>query len=180
MLFRGCGEESHPTSSICVVPDPLGLSSTPGPHSPLQCIPRTKPLHACNKIAIQALTRKDNSLDRSWPYSGQNYSTPIYSSQITREIHSPAIVANNSPRTTMSPQHTISTAIVGDLPRPKMGKEQTPNLYMREKNVANTIVDDITVTIQRWSNRALHSLTMVNGKTISCVNGKITQPPTGK
>ena len=49
----------------------------------------------------------------------------------------------------MSPQHTIPTAIVGDLPRPKMGKEQTPNLYMREKDTANTTVDDIMIMIQQ-------------------------------
>ena len=163
-----------------MVPKPPGLSSTSGPPSPLQCSPRTKPLHACSKTTIQALTRGNNSMDHSWSYYGQNNSTPIYNSQITWEIHSLAILENNIARTTMSPQHTIPTAIAGDLPRPKMGKEQTPNLYMREKDAANTTVDDITVTIQRWSNRALPSVTMVNGKTISYVNGKRTQPWTGK
>ena len=40
----------------------------------------------------------------------------------------------------MSPQHTIPTVIAGDLPRPKkIGKEQNPNLYMREKDAANTM-----------------------------------------
>ena len=48
----------------------------------------------------------------------------------------------------MSPQHTISTAIAGDLPRPKMGKKQTPNIYMREKDAANTTMEDITIMIQ--------------------------------
>ena len=65
VLFRGCGEEIHLSSSVCVVLNLLGLSSTSGPHSPLQCSPRTKPLHASSQTAIQAFTgEKHNRLER--------------------------------------------------------------------------------------------------------------------
>ena len=65
-------------------------------------------------------------------------STTTYSSQITREKHNQAIVANNIPRTTMNPQHTILNAIIGELAQTrKWEKEQTPNLYVREKDAVN-------------------------------------------
>ena len=51
-----CGEESQLSSSVYVVLNPPGLSSTSGPHSPLQCSLRTKPLRACTKPSITALT----------------------------------------------------------------------------------------------------------------------------
>ena len=79
--IQDCGEEIQPTSSVCVVPKPTSLSSTSGPHSPLQCSLRTKLLRACNKTTIQALTGENNSLNRSWPYRGQNDFTAIYSNQ---------------------------------------------------------------------------------------------------
>ena len=123
----GCGEESHPTSSVCMVPKPPGLSSTSGPHSPLQCSPRTKPLRACNKIAIQVLTWENNSLNRSWPYRGQNDSTATYNSQITREKHSQAIVGKQY--CCLGPLHTVSngedenTATLS-IPRPTICEEK--------------------------------------------------------
>ena len=36
-------------------------------------------LHACNKSAIKALIGENKSLNRSWPYRGQNDFTAIYS-----------------------------------------------------------------------------------------------------
>ena len=39
---------------------------------------------------------------------------------------------NNNPRITMHPQHMILNAIIGEITQTEMGKEPTPNLYMRE------------------------------------------------
>ena len=135
-----------------MVSNALGLSSTSGPHSPLQCSPRTKPLRACNKIAIQALTGENNSLNRSWPYRGQDDSTATYNSQNTGEKHSPVIMANNRPRATLSPQHTIPTAVAGKLTQTRKweknnsqtmhdGKRRSkPKLWMELRSLLNNRV----------------------------------------
>ena len=87
VLFRGCGEESQLNSSICLVLNPLVLSSTLGPHSPLQCSPRTKPLHASSQQLLKLLQGK-NTVHQSW--------------QIT---------AHGKPY----PQHTILHAVAGEI-----------------------------------------------------------------
>ena len=42
----------------------------------------------------------------------------------------------------MSIQHTIPNAIAGELTPTEMGKEQAPNLYVREKDATHRIVDE--------------------------------------
>ena len=42
-----------------------------------------------------------------------------------------------------------------------MGKEPIPNLYVREKNASNRTVEENIAPIQKWGNRTLHNLTMV-------------------
>ena len=85
-------------------------------------------------------------------------------------------MVNNSPRTTINPYHTIPDAIIGELTQTKMGKEHTPNMCMREKDTANKIVEENTGTIPRWSNRTLHSLTMVEKTQIYARIGERIDP----
>ena len=61
----------------------------------------------------------------------------------------------------MSPQHTIPNVNTGELTQVEMGKEPIPNLYVREKNAANRMVEENIAPIQLWGNKMLHSLTMV-------------------
>ena len=42
----------------------------------------------------------------------------------------------------MNPKHTIPNAIAGELTLTENGKEQTPNLCVREKDVANKTVEE--------------------------------------
>ena len=42
----------------------------------------------------------------------------------------------------MNPQHTIPNAIAGELTPTEMGKEQAPNLYMRENDATHRTVDE--------------------------------------
>ena len=42
----------------------------------------------------------------------------------------------------MNPEHTIPNGIDGELTPTKMGKEQDPNLNMRENNTNHRIVDE--------------------------------------
>ena len=108
MLFRGCGEESQLSSSIYVVLNPPGLSSTLGPHSPLQCSLRTKPLHASNQTTIQAFTgEKHSQTERR--YSQQS----SIDTTIKRENTTKQIMGKQLPNITMNPQHTNPTTIAG-------------------------------------------------------------------
>ena len=55
--YLGVVEKKFIPLSLSVwFPNAPSLSSTSGPHSPLQCSPRTKPLRVCNKPSIRDLT----------------------------------------------------------------------------------------------------------------------------
>ena len=70
----------------------------------------------------------------------------------------------------MNPQHTIPNVIAGELTPTEMGKEQAPNLNVRENNETHRTVDEIIAMIQRWKNRTLHSLKMVEKTQTLCMN----------
>ena len=48
----------------------------------------------------------------------------------------------NSQPTSMSPQHTIPNVNTGEFTQVEMGKELIPNLYVREKNTINRMVEE--------------------------------------
>ena len=79
MLFRGCGEEIQPSSSICVVPKPTRFVKQIKPSSPPQYSPKTNRCFPAAKQALHRLDRGRQSMSHSWPYRGQNGSPTTYS-----------------------------------------------------------------------------------------------------
>ena len=60
----------------------------------------------------------------------------------------PTNVEINSKPTSMSPQHTIPNVNTTELTQVEMGKEPIPNLYVREKNIANRMMEQNIAPIQ--------------------------------
>ena len=142
MLFRGCGEESQLSSSICVVLNPLGLSSTSGPHSPLQCISRTKPLHASSQTTIQTFIGEKHSRTEC-RYSQQSSTDTT----IKRENTTKQIMGKQHPNTTMNPQHTNPTAIARKAHTNQEWKIPNFQSLRERQNATHRTMDAITATI---------------------------------
>ena len=132
-----------------------------------------KPLRTCNKTIIIALTREETT---SWIVLGHIVAKTIPQQPTAAKTQGKTQSnnrGNNSPQTTMNSQHTIPTAITGELTQTENGKEQTPNLCVREYNIANKTMEEKTTTIPRWSNRTLHSMPMVEKIQTLCMNRKM-------
>ena len=91
-------------------------------------------------LAYTAIQNKGKTIHSPQMGKNQNFQHGQGKTQPTN------VEINNQP-TSMSPQHTIPNVNAGELTQVEMGKEPIPNLYVREKNAANRMVEENTAPI---------------------------------
>ena len=77
--------------------------------------------------------------------------------------------ANNSPQTTMNPPHTIFDEVVEEITQIEMGKELTPNLYMRVKYTSHYHISAMNAQSIPLSKEERKT---EKGEQSFCVNGR--------
>ena len=83
VIFKGCGEESQPSSSIYVISKHTRFIKQTNPPSLLPTQSKDQPLHTRSHTSRSQLGQGKQFLSHSWPYHGQNDSIVIYSSSKT-------------------------------------------------------------------------------------------------